>query len=320
MDCQRLPNLQPQYYEHPFDKKALDALEGTPGLDLAIRKFWEYGLERLLRVQYTGSNFQVTASTMPREYQVFECACEILNLPQRPDLYVAWDYGVNGATTGVENPIIVLHSGAIDLLSEDELLFLLAHEIGHIKSNHVLYHQLAQVLPVAGEIIGAATLGLGGLVATGLNLALLNWQRMSEFTADRAGLLACQDPKVAARTMIKMAGLPKKYFDDDLMSQFLDQAKSFEQLDYSLLDKTAKTLSIMWESHPWTVMRASEFFKWVESGEYDKVLALCQSAGCAGSADFYCQRCGNPWRAGDEFCTNCGAALASIPGSFASNG
>ncbi|WP_168192348.1 hypothetical protein [Chroococcidiopsis sp. TS-821] len=31
-------------------------------------------------------------------------------------------------------------------------------------------------------------------------------------------------------------------------------------------------MSTMWQEHPWTVMRASELFKWVETGAYNRVL------------------------------------------------
>ncbi|KYO64110.1 hypothetical protein ATZ99_21410 [Thermovenabulum gondwanense] len=95
---------------------------------------------------------------------------------------------------------------------------------------------------------------------------------MSEFTADRAGLLTCQDPKVAATALMKLAGVPQKYFDRIRIDEFINQVKEFEDYDYDTLDKVAKYLSIMWQDHPWTVMRASELFKWVESGGYEEVI------------------------------------------------
>ncbi|MGB9812168.1 MAG: M48 family metallopeptidase [Thermovenabulum sp.] len=123
-----------------------------------------------------------------------------------------------------------------------------------------------------GEIVGSITLGAGKLLSTGLQIALLNWVRMSEFTADRAGLLTCQDPKVAATALMKLAGVPQKYFDRIRIDEFINQAKEFEDYDYDTLDKVAKYLSIMWQDHPWTVMRTSELFKWVESGGYGSIM------------------------------------------------
>lgn len=71
---------------------------------------------------------------------------------------------------------------------------------------------------------------------------------------------------------MKLAGTPKKYFDKINVNEFINQAKEFEDYDYDTLDKVAKYLSIMWQDHPWTVMRASELFKWVESGEYESIM------------------------------------------------
>jgi Zn-dependent protease with chaperone function len=76
----------------------------------------------------------------------------------------------------------------------------------------VLYYQIAMLLPVIAEAIGMATLGFGGLLSLPLEIALVRWQRMSEFTADRAGILACQDVNAAMGAMMKLAGLPSKFF------------------------------------------------------------------------------------------------------------
>lgn len=267
-----LKGLQSYQYEHPFDKKALDTLKSYKFLETLVRTFNAQGIERLLRIQYTGSNVKVNDRNFPEIYYILCEACSILDMPFVPKLYIRWSYGINAMTAGVEDPIIVLNSGAVDLLTKEELLFVLGHELGHIKSMHVLYHQMAQVFPILGEIVGSITLGAGKLLSAGLQIALLNWVRMSEFTADRAGLLTCQDPEVAAVALMKLAGTPKKYFDKINVNEFINQAKEFEDYDYDTLDKVAKYLSIMWQDHPWTVMRASELFKWVESGEYESIM------------------------------------------------
>lgn len=272
MNKKILCGLDPKTYEHPFDKKALDILEGTPGLEYLTKKFFEYGVEHMMKVRYTGSNIKVTSRNFPELYNTFSEVCEILYLQEKPDLYVGWQYEINAMTSGVTKPILVLFSGCIDLLEKEELMYVIGHEIGHIKSNHVLYHQMAAVLPMLGQLIGSATLGIGGLVSKGIEIALLNWQRMSEFTADRAGLLACQNIDAASRAMIKLAGLPQKYFSSNIVKEFIEQAREFEGYDLNKMDKIAKIFSTMWQNHPWTVMRASEFFKWTDTGEYNRIL------------------------------------------------
>lgn len=303
----KLDNLNPHEYEHLLDRKALDALEGTPGLETLVKAFNKYGVEKLLKIQYTGSNLKITASNYPEIYQCLSDVCETLQLELIPDLYVQWGYQVNAFTAGVEKNIMVLYSGAIDLLTPDELAFVIGHEVGHIKSRHVLYHQMAEVLPVIGGIIGSATLGIGDLLSTGVQLALLNWQRMSEFTADRAGLLACQDIEAANRAMIKMAGVPYKHFDKINVQEFMKQAKEFEQYDFNALDKIAKIFSIMWQNHPWTVMRGAELLKWIESGTYDDVLARRTNAQT--DVLLYCKNCGAVLQGNENYCGKCGYKL-----------
>ena len=61
MSRRRLTGLRPQTYEHPLDAQALNALQKTSGLETVIRKCNEWGFERLLRVQLTGSHMRVTA-------------------------------------------------------------------------------------------------------------------------------------------------------------------------------------------------------------------------------------------------------------------
>jgi Zn-dependent protease with chaperone function len=297
MDYVRLRGLRPQSYEHPSDTKTLDALQSTSGLETLIRKCNEFGLDRLLRVQLMGSYLLATADSFPQLYRAVQEGCEILDVPRRPSVYIQ-PGGLNAFTAGVQQPILVLNAGLIDSLTEEELRFVVGHELGHIKSGHVLYYQIAMLLPVLAEVVGVATFGIGTLLSFPLEVALIRWQRMSELTADRAGLLACQDVNAATTAMIKLAGLPQRFFDKVNTEDFLAQAREFESFDSDKLDWVAKILSGMGQSHPWTVMRASELLRWIDSTSYEKLLA---DPGGGRAAE--------PQR---TFCTNCGSAVTGV--------
>lgn len=308
MERKKLYQLQSREYEHEFDRKALETLEGTPGLEKFARKFNKHAIERVLRLQYTGSALKVNNSNFPDIYALLEEACDNLQLNHLPELYITWDYSVNGFTSGSENPLIVLHSGAVDLLTPEELLWLIGHEVGHIKSGHMLYHEMGEIIPIMGDIIGSATLGIGGIVGMGLEAALFHWHRMSELTADRAGLLACQDSNVALNTLMKCSGVPLKFFDKMNNEDFLQQARDFQGYDYDSLDKVAKAATIMWQEHPWTVMRAHELLKWTESGQYDALVEKHSSvemiSGTSGKMP--CLKCGFELSGQEKFCPGCG--------------
>lgn len=309
---QKLCGLRPEAYEHPSDAAALNALTRTAGLEILVRKLHAWGFEPLMRVQLMGSYLRVTPDNFPDLHELLICACETLDLPLRPDLYIGGSGELNAFTAGVEHPLIMLYSGAVQALTREELLFVIAHEVGHIKSRHVLYYGMAQFLPVIGEIVGAATLGIGPLLSTGLEIALLRWKRMSELTADRAGLLGCQDAEVAMRTLMKLAGLPEKYFATTNTEDFIKQARDFQAMDSEKLSLLAKCISTMGEEHPWTVMRAQQLLHWVDTKGYENVRNAPQSVavrlppGVTG----FCNQCGHPLHGSETFCPICGWNLA----------
>lgn len=307
IEKQILYGLSNREYEHELDRKALIALEGTPGLEQLVRLFWKHGAERFNKIRYTGSNIRVTKNNFPMLHSMLLRACEILAIKQIPGLYVQLGF-IGAFTTGVEKPIIVLNSGCIGLLTYDELLFVIGHELGHIKSEHVLYHDMSSVLPYLGELISKATLGIGGLVSTGILVALLNWYRKSEFTSDRAGLLVCQNVNASISALMKIAGLPPKYYKIAKTEDFLQQAKEFEDFDYNQFDKIAKFLSVMGSTHPWTVMRSAEMKKWIDSGNYKNILDNHTKKNI-NLYNKFCVNCGAQLQKDVKFCTNCGHVL-----------
>lgn len=262
-----LKGLDHSQYEHPFDQKALRALQRTPGVDLVGNFITKHTIEKIYTVQYTGSNLKVTSENYPEIFEYLQYACQILDLPKVPDLYIQWGYGINAFTVGSENPIIVLNSGLIDLCEDDEIMFIIGHECGHIKSNHMLYHMMAQVINMAIDSIP-----FGSIAAAPLQYALYYWDRMSEFTADRAGLLCCQKPTAVMKGLVKIAGLPIKEYQNIKVEGFIEQAKTFKALDYDAMNKIIKFISIADSSHPWTVMRAAELLNWLQSGEPKQII------------------------------------------------
>ena len=309
-----LHNLQSFQYEHPTDKKALESLRMNNNIEKVIKAISEYDIERIKTVQMTGSNVRVTEKNVPYLHNALIKVCEILNIKDIPPLYLEQGF-INAYTMGMKTPMLVICNSCLSLLSYDELLFLIGHEIGHIKSQHVMYHTIGSYLPVIGNLIGSLTFGIGELISGGLNLALYNWQRKSEFTADRAGLLACQNPDAAVSLMYKLAGFPTKYYENIKTDDFLQQAEQFEDLDSSTYNRVIKMLSIAENDHPWTVMRAKELKKWIDSGEYDNVLNCKNTVSTIDNgnniATYSCNSCKAIVPSTSKFCPMCGQNLHS---------
>ncbi|MBD2277014.1 M48 family metallopeptidase [Aphanizomenon flos-aquae] len=268
-----LTGLSSQAYEHPFDRKALASLQSMPGISPLLKKVNEYGIDRLLRLQSIASEIRVTPRNFPQLYQPLLEACQILDVTTIPELYLFRGTGhIQTYIIGVEKPIVGINIEAMEWLNYDELLFIFGYEIARIKSQHMIYHQISIVMPALKMWLSSTTLGLGGLIAGGVELALYNWVMMAKFTADRAGLLACQDIDIATTALMKLAGLPEEYLTPNVIEDFLIQSREFASSSVDNLDQVTKILSYSESSLSWLVMRTGELLKWVDSREYDHVL------------------------------------------------
>ena len=262
--------LEAKSYEHEFDKAALKTMRALPGFDTIVNFFlnWTYIKWHIIELQ--GSNFLVTRESCPELYDLVHNVADTLDVRPLPRFYTQWGYNINGYTTGYkEDTLLVLNSGTVDLLEEDELRYVAGHEMGHIKSGHVIYHTMGELFNTA-----ISQIPLVSSMTTPIYYALMYWIRMSEFTADRAGLLACQNIDAAISAIIKMSGLPIKYFEKMDKTAFIKQANEFK-------DKAIKTITIASSSHPWTVLRAAELISWYESDNYKQLIENKSSIECS---------------------------------------
>ena len=288
---EKLIGLAPEDFIHPVDKQALDKLKNNVLFRKIMAEIIHQGVERMYRIQYTGSCLKIDRDDYPEIYQVLDNCVQTLGVPEDlvPTLYTQYDYFINAFTTGEKEPLMVVYSGTLDLLDQAEQQYVIGHELGHILAHHVLYHMIVNSLVHVVDL---------GIVTTAIELPMFYWLRMSEFSADRAGLLATQDLEASIRAMIKMAGLPQSQYDKINVQAFIDQAHDFDQKNTGILDETVKFLSIAYSNHPWLVMRAAELLKWVESGEYDRILREKKTISCP--------HCDNTIPAGIEICPVCG--------------
>lgn len=263
-----LYQLDSSAYEHPEDRRTLNVLNTMSCCEGIIKGLLDWNGVKADYVIRKASNYHVTHATCPQLAKLIDEAISILSIDDVPRVYLEWGYNINGYTRGYKDTtMMVLNTGVIDLMTDMEQTFVIGHELGHIKSKHVIYHTLGALLTSA-----ISNIPIVGSVPEVFMLALTRWSRMSEFTADRAGLLACQDVDAALTAIIKMSGVPHKYFDKINIDSFLKEAEALQK-ELSFTDKAfEKILNAMYNDHPWTVMRAYELKKWVDSGEYERIL------------------------------------------------
>ena len=269
----KFADLSKHEYIHPEDSKALAALRAIPGIDTALKKLLSVTGESAIRVSFMASAVKVTPTQCADLHAKLQVCCTTLGVDM-PELYIQQNPIVNAFTGGVERPIIVLHSSLIERLTDEEILAVIAHEVGHIHAEHVLYLTAARLIEALANVAISVTPIVDiikSLLSSTMRGALLAWARRAELSCDRAALLVTQDPHVIGRTMMKLAGgtfASKVDYD-----QFLEQAREFQKnYDTKQLDRFWADILSSQMTHPFPVWRVAEILKWVDSGEYTKLI------------------------------------------------
>jgi Peptidase family M48 len=263
-----LADLSSRAYEHPADRSALVALRRLSGFDVVLRRLSGLVGERRLRLLYLASAVRVGEAQFRGVHEIYGEAISTLDLPGRPELYVTQAPAPNAVTLGLDEPFIVVTTGLLDLVDDDELRFVLGHELGHAQSGHAVYQTMLLTLLRLSASIGWLPIGYLGLRA--LIAALREWSRKAELSGDRAGLLAGQDVDAALRTHLKLAGGARLSEMDT--EAFLAQGREYEAAG-DLRDGVLKLLNLEGQTHPFAASRAVELDRWVRSGEYERILA-----------------------------------------------
>jgi Zn-dependent protease with chaperone function len=260
-----LKAIAPATWEHPADRAALQALRRVPGFDTVLKKLFGAFGEKPVRLAFQANAVRVSEKQFPALHRRWLEVQETMDAPKPYELFVSQTPIANAGAYGMDRPFVVLNSGMLGLLNDEETTFILGHELGHILSGHVLYRTMTVLLLKLAEL-GFPVIGLA---ARAVLLGLLEWSRKAELSSDRAGLLATQNPEAALGAMLKLAGGGDA--KDTSLNEFLKQADEYRN-EGDALDAVFKVLNLLGATHPFHVLRAAELRDWVEKGEYDRVL------------------------------------------------
>lgn len=203
MDGNGIPNYA---YKPDYDlRKKLDSM---PGLFNVARNITATYASRCMQ-QENMSSLAVGPHQFPEVYQI-ACDCAKKLGIAVPNVYIQPSEVINAYAyaTDDDEPFIVVTSLLLKRLSLGELKVVIGHECGHIQNFHSTYTVLCSLLFEGGLIGGQVLLGdsLGALLAplyailtSGMKMALNMWSRAAEVTADRAGMICCDDLEDAYR-------------------------------------------------------------------------------------------------------------------------
>ena len=183
-----------------------------------------------------GHSFKVEKRLMGHLHDLLYEVKDKLGFKEDVDFYITGNATVNAfavASSKEGDPhIININSGLIDLMTDDELRFVVGHEIGHLMNKDTELLKLIYFIfpPTVAQPLA-------------LQYKIRLWQQLSELVADRYGYMAIPDLEVCVSAFFKMAsGLDISKINMD-MDVFIEE--NLKHLEYF---KNGQGLNT--ESHP----------------------------------------------------------------------
>ena len=275
---------------HPEDAAALEALKKIPVLPSVVKAFMDLGAEQLMKGLNMASKVRLSPTQLPELYNILPPICEILDIKE-PEFYLEMNPIPNAYAFGETYTAITITSAIVDMMSEDELRAVIAHECGHIACHHMLYHTLAQILSNATGFLEA----LASLAAP-VHYALMYWQRKSELSCDRVAAYIT-GPQTATSMLSRLAGGPIGITSKLNLVELAEQADLYDAFcKTGLWNKALQTYAVLDQDHPFTSVRVRELLKWTNTTQYKSLATskqICPHCYQAIDDDWrFCQHCG----------------------------
>lgn len=183
------------------------------------------GVNDQIRASLFSSSLRIDKELMPDIAEVIDQVKNQLEVNFNVEAYIYNDPTANaacmdyGSSTSV---IILISSGLIQLLSLEELRFVIGHEVGHYIYGHHFYPDPEKAKNKFSR------------------LNLYELKRAAEISADRIGFLCSDSLESVFRTVLKVStGLPDTYFRFDF-SSYIQQLNDLNTLGghYNNIDQT----------------------------------------------------------------------------------
>lgn len=291
--------IKPAEFIHPEDAAALRQLENIPGFPTIAKKLLEIGYEQLMYGLNMASKIRLSPVQLPELYNHLPPICKKLGI-EEPEFYLEMNPIPKAYTFGDTRIFIVVSSGLVEMMNDEELDAVLAHECGHILCRHLVYKMVAEYLK-----LGLDVLGILGSIAKPIEYALMYWSRKAELSCDRCSSIITS-PNVVASVMARLSGGPKSITKDIDLQEWGKQADKYDEIkNDGLWNKALQLMVIIENTHPFSAVRVREILKWGESQQYKNLIQNLKSAAiskkCPGCNRTVCDN----W----QYCEYCGTKL-----------
>lgn len=291
-----------KYFVHPEDSAALQQLESIPLFPECVKAYLKIFPERLLHGLNMAEKIRLGPQQLPEIYRYLPKAVEALGIDE-PEFYLEMNPSPNAYTMGDSQIGVTVTSGLLQLMDENEVQAVIAHECGHIACRHTLYRTMAQLLTKFGTQI----LGPLAALAAPVQIALSYWTRRSELSADRAAAFMLRSPQPMMDAMVRLAGGPKSITSNVNFKLYMEQTQAYDKLLETKWDKVLQGFAVMHRDHPLNSVRCRELHNWCDSEDYRFLIRELeeQPPRC------WCPTCGSLVQNDWKFCRGCGKLLSN---------
>ena len=255
-------------FRHPLDEQNTRMLQALPGVTALVKSLVTPLAEQMLVLEQISTSVLVGPEQLPEIHRLVLDAAEVLDVPA-PQLYIRQSSQPNAYTLAISGrePVVVVHTALVELMSAAELQAVVAHELGHLKCDHGVWLTVANLLTLGVEI----TPLVPEFVRANFQDELMRWVRAAELSCDRAALLVAGDPRVVISVLMKLSGGAPKLAGRLNVDAFLDQARGYDEASASPLGWYLRNAQTRQLTHPLPVARAREIDAWARGGEYEKL-------------------------------------------------
>lgn len=253
-------------FQHPADKKSVDAVMAVPGLDKVLEFISQNSLERVYEFANNSSKLKVTPEMSPKIFGMLEEAVEMYGETYVPEIYLERMYAYFINLDGMTKPHLTLSTAWLEVVDDKMLWAVLSAEIAAIQAKHGTIEFIENVIKFTKGLLPFG-------VDTALEIAINDWKRNRIYTVDRAILLGSEDFGIAAKHIL-FGDAPDSVIDSiDLTkpgNTYYQQATEF--LKRSGVAGGIQKFETFLSGSQWMASRYIELYNWYFSGEYHEVL------------------------------------------------
>lgn len=200
---------------------------------------------------------QVTQDTAPELMPLIQTNRERLQV-EPVNVFIVPSNQLNAYTFGMDSPkAVVLYSSLFKIMDQDEIQFILGHEMGHVKLGHTWLNTLVGGIAGIPSSLGAAAI---------MELAFRWWNRACEYSADRAGVLACAKPNKAISALVKLEAGPAARTQAGLQAAIQHISTEDDDIMHNIEELIA--------SHPMIAKRIEEIRHFTSTQDYRSMQSL----------------------------------------------